>query len=275
MTLRSILLPFDGSAPARAALAHVRLLAGQDATVHLVYVLPAYDLLARMGAGQDAARDANELLTAAAEGFACTTRITLLSGDPSEAIGAEAERIGVDLLVLGSRGRSPVAGLLLGSTTRKLLSVATCPVIVAHEEVGAIHTILIGVEEGPDALRLAGHAAAVAGRTGARVCLVNVVDADPKLAARPEQFGIPADAWEQALDQHAERAFGPLRAIVPGALESVRYGSAGRVLRDEAGRCGAELVIVARRGRSGRDVDAWFSVATNLAIRGPFATLVG
>jgi nucleotide-binding universal stress UspA family protein len=274
MALRTILLPFDGSEPARAALSHVRLLAGQDSAVHLVYVLPSYDLLARLGASQDAARDASAMLSAAAEGLACPTRCTLLSGDPAEAVAAEADRLSVDLVVLGSRGRSAVAGLLLGSTTRKLLSVSTRPVLVAHKEVGAIHTIVVGVEEGPNGARLAAQAAMVAGRTGARVALVNVVDADPQLAARPERFGIPADQWREALAQHAERAFAPLRTVLPGADEQVRYGGAARELRAVADSEGAEVVIVARRGRSGRDVDAWFSVAFTLAVRGPFATIV-
>jgi nucleotide-binding universal stress UspA family protein len=44
-------------------------------------------------------------------------------------------RLSVDtqLIVVGSRGRGPVAGGLLGSTGNSLLRRATCPVVVVHE----------------------------------------------------------------------------------------------------------------------------------------------
>jgi nucleotide-binding universal stress UspA family protein len=38
----------------------------------------------------------------------------------------------VDLLVLGSRGHNPVAGLLLGSTSEHCARHAHCPVMVTH-----------------------------------------------------------------------------------------------------------------------------------------------
>jgi len=43
------------------------------------------------------------------------------------------QSVGAQLLVVGSRGRGPVAGGLLGSTGNALLSTASCPVAVAHE----------------------------------------------------------------------------------------------------------------------------------------------
>ncbi len=274
-SFRTILLPYDGSEPARAAAAHARLLAaGSGATVVLAYVLPGYDLLAEFGAGPAAGRDATAMLSEVAATFPGPTELRLLEGDPAEAVAAEAERLKADLVVLGSRGRSPLAGLLLGSTSRKLLNASGRPVLVAHEEVSAIRTVLAGVEQGEGAERVAAAAAAVAAATSAKVTLVNVVDADRALVAHPERFGIPEQAWKEALGKHAERVFGAVRHLVPGAPEELRYGPANQELREAAESKKAEIVVVARRGRSGLDVDAWFSVAFTLAVRGPFATLV-
>ncbi|MDP2311361.1 MAG: universal stress protein [Pseudomonadota bacterium] len=271
-----ILVPFDGSDPARAALAHARVIVARtQAVVTLVYVLPRNELLAAIGAGSVSAEaDATAVLTEASATLSSPAEIRLLHGEPAVAIAAEAERIAADLVVLGSRGRSPLLGLLLGSTARKLLHEATRPLMVVHEPVAAITSIVAGVEPGPDSVRVAQAAAALATATGASVTLVNVVDADRALVAQPEQFGIPAQVWRDALAAHAERAFAPLRAIVPGAVEVLRYGHAGSELRDAVADHGAQVVVVARKGSSGLDTEAWFSVAFTLAVRGPFATLV-
>jgi nucleotide-binding universal stress UspA family protein len=51
-------------------------------------------------------------------------------GGPAHAIVAVADEGGVDLIVAGRRGHSPISGLLLGSVTQRLLQVAHQPVLV-------------------------------------------------------------------------------------------------------------------------------------------------
>lgn len=276
MTLHHrILLPFDGSEPARAAASYARVIAARTgATVTLAYVLPGLDLLSDFGAGPEAARDATTFLAEEARNFTTPTHLALLDGEPAAALAKEAERIEAELVVLGARGRSPLAGLLLGSTARQLLSATTRPVLVAHTPVEAITHVLAGVEQGANAARVADATAGLAAATGAAVTLAHVVDADKDLVASPTRFGIPAEVWTDAIRTHSERVFGPLRPTLPGAREVIRYGRAEIELREAATADGAQVVVVARRGQSGRDVDAWFSVAFSLAVRGPFATLV-
>lgn len=218
--------------------------------------------------------DGSEPARAAAATFAGPTETRLLEGEPAEAVAAEADRIGADVIVIGARGRSPLAGLLLGSTARSLLRATRRPTWVAHGPAEAVRRVVAGVEAGGEALRVAEAAGAVAAVTGGAVTLVNVVDADPALVAHPERFGIPEEVWRESLAKHAERVFGGVRAAVPGAGEVLRYGRAATEIREAAEALDADLVVVARRGRSGLDVDAWASVAFALAVRGPFATLV-
>lgn len=52
----------------------------------------------------------------------------LAEGDPVEAL-VEASK-DADMLVLGIRGRSPVAGLMLGSVSQMCAASATCPVVL-------------------------------------------------------------------------------------------------------------------------------------------------
>jgi nucleotide-binding universal stress UspA family protein len=48
---------------------------------------------------------------------------------PAHAIADVAKDNGVDLIVLGTRGHTALAGLLLGSVTQRLLHIAPCPVL--------------------------------------------------------------------------------------------------------------------------------------------------
>jgi nucleotide-binding universal stress UspA family protein len=50
-------------------------------------------------------------------------------GGPAHVIAELAEETGADLIVVGTRGHSSVAGLLLGSVTHRLLHIAGCPVL--------------------------------------------------------------------------------------------------------------------------------------------------
>jgi nucleotide-binding universal stress UspA family protein len=56
----------------------------------------------------------------------------LLEGNPAEAIIAIAQTRQSDLIVLGSRGLGQLAGLLLGSTSQKVVSHAPCPVLIVR-----------------------------------------------------------------------------------------------------------------------------------------------
>ena len=55
-------------------------------------------------------------------------------GDPSEGVAAEAERTKPDLLVMGSRGRSSLKGLFLGSVTRGVLARTKLPMLIVRSD---------------------------------------------------------------------------------------------------------------------------------------------
>lgn len=59
-------------------------------------------------------------------------------GDPVRVV-LEQAAMGVDLLVLGSRGRGPVGSVLLGSTSSAVIASSPCPVVVVPRPALASH----------------------------------------------------------------------------------------------------------------------------------------
>ncbi|MCK5672962.1 MAG: universal stress protein, partial [Spirochaetales bacterium] len=51
----------------------------------------------------------------------------LLEEPPGKVISETAKIEGINLIIMGSRGKSDLAGLILGSTTHKVLHTAPCP----------------------------------------------------------------------------------------------------------------------------------------------------
>jgi nucleotide-binding universal stress UspA family protein len=76
----------------------------------------------------DAGQRLLEDVAADLPGVAPETRVTL--GTPVESLSALCSAESAELLVVGSRGRGPLAAAVLGSVSARLASVAECPVVV-------------------------------------------------------------------------------------------------------------------------------------------------
>jgi nucleotide-binding universal stress UspA family protein len=62
----------------------------------------------------------------------CEIHTELIEGDPAEAIIDVAITRKSDIIVMGSRGLGRLAGLLLGSTSQKVVAHAPCPVLIVR-----------------------------------------------------------------------------------------------------------------------------------------------
>lgn len=126
---KRIVVGFDGSPAAAAALnwavTEARLRGGQlDAWV--VEERPAHE--------SGSARPSTSDLRAAVEECADGYPVTLRYGHGDAATELIRACTHADLLVVGSHGRTRIAGLFLGSVSRKCLTHALCPVVVVRSE---------------------------------------------------------------------------------------------------------------------------------------------
>ncbi|HEX8784554.1 MAG TPA: universal stress protein [Telluria sp.] len=141
---RSILLPTDGSdASRRAIVAGIALAHNVGADVVGLHVTPVFHILTANSRmlqdtpdqyAAECSQRARRVL-AAVEGAAreagVTFRLEHASSDaPYDAIIETARRLGCDLIVMASHGRSGIKGLLLGSETQKVLVHGSIPVLV-------------------------------------------------------------------------------------------------------------------------------------------------
>lgn len=141
--MKKILIATDGSASSTEAVEFgVELAAEHEARVIFVHVAPPFDVIPvpGFGMGAGAPRVAHELDTfdraaldegediARSAGVEASTK--LLVGNAVDEIVAYADSQGVDLIVVGSRGRGALSSLLLGSVSRGVMSESKRPVAV-------------------------------------------------------------------------------------------------------------------------------------------------
>jgi len=143
--IRHILVPVDFSPHSnRAVETAVEFARTFGAEVHLLH---AYSLPVGVVAPYDYQIPANvlsEMREAAskridqaakeveAKGVAAHGLIT--EGLPTQAIEDAAERIGADLIVMGTRGLTGLKHVVLGSVAERTIRHASCPVLTVHEE---------------------------------------------------------------------------------------------------------------------------------------------
>jgi len=134
---KTIVWATDGSDSADLALPYVKSLAAQEnAAVVVVHIEEVF--VGRAG-GYPVHADEDELKAKierqvadlAAGGIdAQLEKIHLSGGGGAHAIAEAAAEAHADVIVAGSRGHTPLAGLLIGSVTQRLLHISPCPVLV-------------------------------------------------------------------------------------------------------------------------------------------------
>lgn len=265
----TILVPTDGSDHAVRAAEHGLALARAfDATVHVINVVDIQRAAGVFDVGGVDRKYIEQLETQGrnavgkVEAIASETdmiRTAVLEGDPSEAILAYADKHDVELLAMGTRGRTGVKRYLLGSVTERVVRQADVPVLTVRAAEGSQATpeydeILIPTDGSKPAAAAVDHGLAIAENTGGRVHAVYVSDART-VSATPDGTEI-SDLIEQ-LESKGENATEDIatqaESVGVDAVTEIRTGSPARELLEYADQNDIDLIAMGTTGRTGID----------------------
>jgi nucleotide-binding universal stress UspA family protein len=142
---RKVLWATDGSEAADRALPHAKAIAAESGAPLVVVYCEEFTMPGKGGgslpvhANEDQLQAKVEQQVAELAGDGIAARLESARsrvGGAAHAIADTALREEADLIVVGTRGHTPIAGLLLGSVTQRLLHIAPCPVLAVPSRVG-------------------------------------------------------------------------------------------------------------------------------------------
>lgn len=130
-----IVLAYDGAAHTKPALEETARLAREHgAKVTVLSIVAPQDSPSHFGTIMPHAQNDAAMAHAFLSERGVESEIKVEVGDPAEEILREARAGAYDLIVTGTRGRGPVARMLLGSVSRAVTADPPCPVLVVSEE---------------------------------------------------------------------------------------------------------------------------------------------
>lgn len=142
--LKRILVPTDFSEPSGAALKYAKALADAfGASIHLLHVMEDPFINAPISEGyvppahlfeefERAARARLEEVLTTEEQAKYRAERVLKSGTPFVEIVRYARNAEIDLIVMGTHGRGPIAHMLMGNVAEKVVRKASCPVLTVR-----------------------------------------------------------------------------------------------------------------------------------------------
>ncbi len=169
------------------------------------------------------------------------------------AVERATKQLGIDMIVVGTHGRSGVERLLLGSVAEEIFRRSSVPVLTigpwaAHavHNAAKFHRILFATDFTKESLAAAPYAISMAQENQARLILVHVIR------------GGQARGDEKRAEQTIAHAMHRLLEIVPADAElwcrpeaCVQYGSPADMILDTARDRGSDLIVMGVRDATG------------------------
>lgn len=198
----------------------------------------------------------------AARGISIQTGVA--TGIPSEEILAAAKAEDSDLVVVGTKGKTGLEHVLVGSTAERVIRTAPCPVLAVRAKPGegegggsdpcrgvSLERILVPVDFSDYSLDALEYAVQVARRSSASIRLLHVLE--------PVSYGLDFTLLHESKREHMKEVIGQrlsdlakalVAAQVPTDVE-LRGGLPSDSILDEAKAMPADLIVMGTHGRRG------------------------
>ena len=262
----TILVPTDGSTGATAAARHALALADAfDSRLHFLSVVNAENggglvgldsLAERRTVLDEEATDALEALGELADEAGIPHETAIEEGTIHETILDYADAHGVDLVVMGTHGRTGLQRVLIGSVTERVGRTSDVPVFTTRREPAARPTygdVLIPTDGSDAATAAVEHGLAIAERYDGTVHVLSVVDLNSLAGSYDVGPGISAiiDAWSD----DCERAVASVADVAEergiDVVTEVVQGTPYRAITDYVDDAAIDLVTMGTHGRTG------------------------
>jgi nucleotide-binding universal stress UspA family protein len=280
--IRRILCPVDFSEFSASVLAYAatftKLFGGEVTVLHVfaTAVPPASSAtypawLLQVPEARKSIADELHLLLAPLSSTGVTVRTQIAEGNTAAEIVRHAAEHDVDLVVMGTHGRSGFDRLTLGSVAEKVLRKAPCPVLTIPPGVArtptdiSVRHILCPTDFSTCSEHAMDFALTLADRTDAAVTALHVIET---IDTRPELSGAMADLQKRRCDTE-RRYLEEINAARAGGSRIANVVTLGRpyleVLRIAEERA-ADLIVIGVRGRGSFDITL-FGSTTNQVVR--------
>lgn len=260
-----ILVPVDFSEPSEQAFKFALLMARPyRSTVHVMHdielptetITGATIIREEMNAATDESnRQIDELEGIPAAADVDVKRTVLKSTDPKRSILTYADENDIDLIVLGTHGRTDPVEDLIGSTAERVLRRSSCPTVTvrAVRPIENIDHVLVPVDFSEYSPRAVEHAAEVAAAHDARITILHAADDDSQMEAeeRLRELSDGAELDDDTADQ----------VVSVGAVDTTIV----KVAKDRK----ADLIVMITHGRTGLRRALTSSVAESVVRKAP------
>jgi nucleotide-binding universal stress UspA family protein len=267
ISLKNILYATDFSATSESAFPYATAISRRfGSTLHLAHVLSDTNLLLMTGGVdyvsvgtiyEDAhtlAQEKIQQLTTRLGKIPCRTFVR--HGQVWKNLSCIVEENRVDLIVVGTHGRTGLGKLLLGSVAEDILRHAPCPVLTVGPKVCGrsrlpqfrpegrelvpveleLRQILYATNLTSDSLRVASAAISLAEEFESRLTLMHVIESYANLEDRPGPIETGVQQLQDVVPKNAALAYIP--EIV------MEFGSAPKCILKMAAECEADLIVL-------------------------------
>jgi nucleotide-binding universal stress UspA family protein len=253
VSVKRVLYATDFSRSAGAPLPYVLSLArrpgGKVIAVHVVSPgplpadFPAHAWQAIVAQGVREAQTSMEQVKQQCRDVAHETRVC--RGDVLTELSAIVRDESIDLIVLGTHGRTGISKAVFGSVAEKIFRHAPCPVLTVGPNVSGepdsvvdLHTILFPTDFSPESLAALSHAVSLAREHQSRLYLLHVV--------APE-----ADTDEASLVNRLMALVPPAAGLACEPKAFVQAGAPAQIILDLAEELAVDLIVLGPKRRSG------------------------